>query len=138
MFAIDVGKTCFLKRTINTAVYEDILDHFLIPYIEEKFENNEFVFQHDLAPVNPAKSTKEWFREKRILVLDWPVNPRENLGGNPLEEMRKHYPSICEDLKKAIIEVWAYVSPETCRDLIGSLPKQMKEIVNIKGATTKW
>ena len=44
-----VGKIDFLKWSINAAVYQDVHDHFLIPYIENKFGDNELIFQHDLA-----------------------------------------------------------------------------------------
>ena len=44
MSATDVRKICFLKRLINAAVYQDVLDHFLIPYIEDKFWDFEFIF----------------------------------------------------------------------------------------------
>ena len=69
MSATSVGNICFLRNLINGAVYQDVLDHFLVPYTEVKFGNNEFIFQHDLAPLHTAQSIKEWFREKRILFL---------------------------------------------------------------------
>ena len=52
-----------LKRSINAAVNQDVLDHFLIPYIEDKFGNNEIILHHDFAPLHAGKSTKE-LREK--------------------------------------------------------------------------
>lgn len=36
--------------------------------------DSELIFQHDLAPPHTAKSTKEWFKKKRITFLDWPAN----------------------------------------------------------------
>ena len=45
MSTTSIGKISFLKRSINVAVYQDVLDHFLIPYIED----NEFILQPDLA-----------------------------------------------------------------------------------------
>ena len=84
--APSVGKICFLKRSIAT-VYEDVLGHFFIPYIEDVFGKNKFIF-HD------AKSTKEWFREK-IPVLDCLkiANPIGNLWEIVNRRLRKHYPS---------------------------------------------
>ena len=84
MFATGVGKICFLKRLINAAIYHDALDYFLIIYIEDKFGNKEFIFQHDLAPPQTVKSTKEWFMEKKIPVLDWPTNSPDT---NPIENL---------------------------------------------------
>ena len=54
-----------LKRSTNVAV-----NYLVIPYIEEKFGDIEFIFQLDLAPLNTVKSTKQQFREKRIPILD--------------------------------------------------------------------
>ena len=39
----EVDQLYFLKTTVYAAVYQDILDHFLIPYIEDKFEDGDFV-----------------------------------------------------------------------------------------------
>ena len=39
---------------------------------------------------------------------------------------------------EAAAEVSASLSPETYRDLIGSLPERMKEKLNAKGASTKY
>ena len=39
--AAGVGHLCILKTTANAPVYQDVLDHFLIPYIENKFENGQ-------------------------------------------------------------------------------------------------
>ena len=40
MSASDVGKISCLKRSINGAVTQDVLDHFLILYNEGKFGEN--------------------------------------------------------------------------------------------------
>ena len=97
MSTVCVRKICFLKRLINAAVYREALDHFLIPYIKRKFGNNEFIFQHGLALLSTEESTKEWFREKTISVLDRPedslgANPKENLWGIFKRKPRKDYP----------------------------------------------
>ena len=50
MSVIGVEKN-WLKRSINIAVYQDVIDYFLLLYIEDTFGNNEFIFQRDLAPL---------------------------------------------------------------------------------------
>ena len=52
--------------------------------------------------------------------------------------VQKYYPSNFEELKWVISEVRELVLPETCHDLISSLPEQIKEIVNMKGSITKY
>lgn len=59
MFVTCFRKICFLKRLFNnTAVYQDVLDYFFILYIENKFGDNEYIFQYYFAPFYAATSTK--------------------------------------------------------------------------------
>ena len=47
MFATSIRKICFLYESINAAIYQDVLNHFLLPYIEDKFGYNKLIFEHD-------------------------------------------------------------------------------------------
>ena len=126
-----------MKRSINAAVYKDIGNHPLLPFIEKKFCYNELIFQHDLIPNQTAKSTKEWFKEKRIHVLDWPAN---SLNSNPIENIlkilkrwfKKYYTSYLKELKRVIADVWVRVSLEFGLDL----PERFK--VGTAKVTTKY
>ena len=69
-----VGKIDFLKWSINAAVYQDVQDHFLIPYIENKFGDNELIFQHDLAPPHTEKSAKSCSGRRGHLFFIEPAN----------------------------------------------------------------
>ena len=42
-------KDLLLEKIDNAAVYKDVLNHFLVPYIKDKFGDNEFIFQYDLT-----------------------------------------------------------------------------------------
>lgn len=53
-----VEKICFLIRLINSAVYQDVPDHFPISYNEDKFWDNEFSLQNELTPLHRTKSIK--------------------------------------------------------------------------------
>ena len=57
-------KICFLKRLINTAVYQDVLGHFLFPFSEDRFVGNEFTFQHNLAPTQHSEIGKRMVQKK--------------------------------------------------------------------------
>ncbi len=79
-----VGPLCFLKSTVNTAVYQDILEHFMLPSADQLYWDADFIFQQDLAPAHTAKGTKSWFNDHGVTVLDWPansrdLNPKENI-----------------------------------------------------------
>ena len=65
-----VWPLCFIKSTINAAVYQDVLEHFMLLL----YGDADFIFQQDSAPAQTAKSTNTWFNDHRITLLDWPAN----------------------------------------------------------------
>ncbi len=83
MTSAGVGPLCFLKSTVNTAIYQDILEHFMLPSADKLYGDADFVFQQDLAPAHTAKVTKSWFNDHGANCawlaskLVWPEPHRE-------------------------------------------------------------
>ncbi len=87
MSSAGVGPLCFLMSTVNAAIYQDILEHFMFPSADKLYGDAEFIFQQDLAPAHTAKGTKSWFNGHGFTVLDLPanspdLNPKENLSNH--------------------------------------------------------
>ncbi len=86
MSSAGVGPLCFLKTNITAPVYQEILEHFMLPSADQLFKDADLIFQQDLAPTHTAKSTKSWLNDHGVGVLDWPanspdLNPIKNLWG---------------------------------------------------------
>ncbi len=78
MSSAGVGPLCFLKTKVTAPVYQEILEHFMLPS-----KDADFIFQQDVAPAHTAKSTKSWLNDHGVTVLDWPANsPDLNLIEN--------------------------------------------------------
>ncbi len=112
MSSAGVGPLCFLKSTVNTAIYQDILEHFMLRSADKLYGDADFIFQQDLAPVHTAKDTKSWFNDHGVTVLDWPanspdLNPIENLWGIVKRKMIDNRPNNADDLKAAIKATWS-------------------------------
>ncbi len=143
MSSAAVGPLCFLKSTVNAAIYQDILEHFMLPSADKLYGDADFIFQQDLAPAHTAKGTKSWFNDHSVTVLDWPANspdvkPMENLCGIVKRKMRDTRPNNADDLKAAIKATWASITPEQCHSLIAFMPRRIDAAINAKGGTTKY
>ncbi len=143
MSSAGVGPLCFLKSTVNAAIYQEILEHFMLPSADKLYGDANFIFQQDLAPAHTAKGTKSWFNDHGVTVLDWPanspdLNPIENLWGIVKRKMRDTRPNNADDLKTTVKETWASIPPQQCHKLITSMPRRIEAVIKAKGAPTKY
>ncbi|KAI4887518.1 hypothetical protein NFI96_002269 [Prochilodus magdalenae] len=52
-----------MRSKVNTAVYQDVLKHFMLPAADQLYGDADFIFQQDLAPAHSAKATSTWFKD---------------------------------------------------------------------------
>ncbi len=86
---------CVFWSPVNTAIYQEILEHFMLS--DKLYGDADYIFQQDLAPAHTAKGTKRWFNDLGVTVLDWPanspdLNPIDNLWGIVKRKMRQWRP----------------------------------------------
>ncbi len=86
MSSAGVGPLCFLKSTVKAAIYQEMLEHIMLPSADKLYGDADFIFQQDLAPAHTAKGTKSWFNDHSVTVawlaskLAWPEPHREYMG----------------------------------------------------------
>ncbi|KAJ7317029.1 hypothetical protein JRQ81_003191 [Phrynocephalus forsythii] len=127
MSSADVGPLCFIKSRVNEAIYQEILEHFMLLSADEFYGDADFIFQKDLGPAHTAKSTKTWFNDHGITVLDWPanspdLNPIENLWDTAKRKMRDTRLNNAGELKATVEASWSFIIPQQCHRLIASMP----------------
>ncbi len=132
-----VGPLCFLKTNVTAPVYQEILEHFMLPSTDQLFKDADFIFQQDLAPAHTAKSTKRWLNDHGVGVLDWPANSPD-LRGIVKRKMRNKRPKNADELKATVKETWASIPPQQCHKLITSMPRRIEAVIKAKGAPTKY
>ncbi len=137
MSSAGVGPLCFLKSTVNAAIYQEILEHLMLPSADKLHGDADFILQQDLAPAHTAKGTKSWFNDHGVTVLDWPANSPD-LWGIVKRKMRDTRPNNADDLNATVKETWASIPPQQCHKLITSMPHRIEAVIKAKGAPTKY
>ncbi len=141
MSSAGVGPLCFLKSTVNAAIYQDILEHFMLPSADKLNGDVDFSFQQDLATAHTAKGTKSWFNDHGVTMLDCPANSPDlikNLWCIVKRKMRDTRPNNADDLKAAIKATWASITPEQCHRLIASMPRRIDAVIHANGGPIKY
>ncbi len=68
MSSAGVGLLCFIKSKVNAAIYQELLEHFMLPSAHKLYGDALWT----LAPAHTANTTSKCFADHDITVLDWP------------------------------------------------------------------
>ncbi len=136
MSSAGVGPSCFLKTNVTAPVYQEILEHFMLPSADQLFKDADaFISRIWRLPTLPKD-------DHGVGVLDWPANSPdlniENLQGIVKRKMRNKRPKNADELKATVKETWASIPPQQCHKLITSMPRRIEAVIKAKGAPTKY
>ncbi|KAI4890828.1 hypothetical protein NFI96_013657 [Prochilodus magdalenae] len=56
-------KSVHRRSKVNPAVYQEVLEHFMLPAADQLYGDADIIFQQDLAPAPSAKATSTWFKD---------------------------------------------------------------------------
>ncbi len=64
MMSAGVGPLCFIKSKVNAAIYQEILEHFMLPSADKLYGDADFLFQQDFSTCQHCQN--------HFQVLCWP------------------------------------------------------------------
>lgn len=139
------GRIQIVEGTMKQDNYKQVLEEQLLPQAEEWFDDGSFIFMHDSAPCHKAKSVTTFLKEKDISVLPWPgnspdMNPIENVWSFMKHKLMKKNITNKHQLIAEINNLW-YTDVELkdmCVNLVKSMPKRLKSVIQRKGYHTKY
>ena len=141
-----VGNLCRIEEIMDQHLYKTILEEDLMRTMDYyQMDPQDIIFQHDNDPKHKAKSVQNWLSEQEFAVLSWPaqspdLNPIEHLWAEVKRKLNKFNspPKGINELWERITDVWNNISPQTCQNLIESMPRRITDVIKAKGKWTKY
>lgn len=140
-----LGPLVRLEGKITAIKYIEMLENYLLPFINNLEDKNSYIFQDDNAPIHTATITKNWIRNNNIKKLLWPaqspdLNPIENLWDELERKVRSHkpLPKNKNDLWQILQEAWENLDENKYKNLVDSMPRRIAAVIANKGKPTKY
>ncbi|SAM85140.1 probable transposase [Ustilago bromivora] len=143
-----VGGMHLVLGIMNSDQYTEILNDKLVKTISDlhlQHGYTDIIFQQDNDPKHTSKKTTKWLTSNNIKVMEWSVQSPDL---NPIKHLWHHlkmrlskYSTISksrDELLKRCKAEWAAITPETCRNLIESMPHHIEAVLKAKGGNTKY
>ena len=135
-----------VKGIIDSAKYQDIIKAYLLPTMDVLYPKEEglgIVFQQDNAAVHVSRSSRAFFADIGIEVMDWPacspdLNPIENLWAILKKRIARMKRTSLDDWRKRIHEEWEKLSHELLQNLVNSMENRIAACIAAKGGYTKY
>jgi transposase len=125
------------SSTITSVRYQDMLVKHFLPF-SRRTRTRSYFLQQDNAPAHVSKITKAFFKDSKIKTFDWPanspdLNPIENLWSILKLRVFARKPKDKNDLMKIAKEEWTSISPQVVQNVIQSMPKRIRQVLDRKG-----
>src|SRR6185312_3310720 len=121
--------------TLDARKYQSILGLNLISSAHQFWPKGQWWFQQDNARIHTAGTSKVWFHNHGIDLIDFPpwspdLNPIENLWNDLKRRVYAHHPRTMEELEEWIQIEWqatdlSFIS-YICRDMHNRLELVLK------------
>jgi hypothetical protein len=95
-------------------------------------------FQQDNDPKHTSRVAKSFLKENVPTVIDWPsnspdLNPIENLWNIVKTNVEKRWPKNFNQLERFMVEEWKKIPEETLVNLVGSMNKRCRLVIEKNG-----
>ncbi|KAJ6226609.1 transposable element-related [Anaeramoeba flamelloides] len=127
-------------KRVNAESYRKCLvsKYGLFTGMDNLHGKKNWLFMQDGAPAHTAKTTITYLEKKCNILQNWPanspdLNPIENLWGIMSRRLNEIDIKTVKNLEKVVREVWKNIDWLMIENLINSMERRLKLVVQLKG-----
>lgn len=140
--ACGVGEIKLITEMMTGKFYIDIVDECLKKSVLKLGLSRRYIFQPDNDPKHTCKLAQEYFKKKKIKILEWPpqspdLNPIEHLWSYLDRELPFEQRKNKSEIFYLIRRKWEAISPDITQKLVSSMKRRLEAVIKAKSGPTK-
>jgi len=97
----------------------------------------------DNAPCHASKATRAWLEGQNLKILNWPaqspdLNPIEHVWAIMKFQVSKGNPKNIAELDEIANDVRSKLDPQYLNNLVESMPRRIRAVIEARGYQTKY
>ncbi len=139
------GRTgiCTFDGIMERYLFVNILEKTLVPFIEDKFAEEEHHFMQDNDPKHTSLHARNFLESHNINWWKTPaespdLNPIENLWHELKEFIRRETKPRTKELVGGILKFWDTATVAKCTKYINHLNKVIPKVIELQGSATRY
>uniref|UniRef100_A0A8R1ESB9 Tc1-like transposase DDE domain-containing protein n=1 Tax=Caenorhabditis japonica TaxID=281687 RepID=A0A8R1ESB9_CAEJA len=123
-------------------VYQEILENTMRPWARANL-GRSWVFQQDNDPKHTSGHVANWFRRRRVDLLEWPSqSPDLNPIKHMWEELERRLNGVrASNANQKFVPLeaaWKSIPMTVVQTLLDSMPRRFQAVIDAKGYPTKY
>lgn len=144
-----VGELVDIPGRLTAADYVDILEDVLLPTVRALFADEDELHVYlcqDNSPIHTARVVRDWFvRHPEVTFLDWPprspdLNPIEHVWAHMSKRWNGYDGRNQRELFDGVKVIWENLraQPNVPQELVESMPRRLRKVIEAEGGYTKY
>ena len=136
------GRSCLqiLHQNVNGEIYCQVMRQFLDA---NQFPQGRWKLQQDNAPAHRSVVVQGFLHENNVDVMAWPsrspdLNPIENVWDFIGRRCQARNPQNLRHLADLLVAEWNGMSQEFINNLISSIPRRIRDVIEVNGGSTRY
>jgi hypothetical protein len=124
--------------TLDARRYQTILGLNLVSSAHQFWPKGQWWFQQDNASPHTAGTSRDWFHNHGVDLIDWPawspdLNPIEQLWNDLKRRVYERHARTMEELERHVTEEWAAIDLNFIARICRNMPQRLQQVIANKG-----